>query len=110
MKNKLTGNRYIMDVGELKTELFFETDESMIFTVIGGGSLTKNGYSEKVKIIVARVRSKVYMVAWKEKSGATVTHVEDHKNGIIYSNATLPDGSFYNMKGTIHPVQDSVTE
>lgn len=110
MKNKLTGNRYIMDVGELKTELFFETDESMIFTVIEGGSLTTNGYSERVKITMARVRSKVYMVAWKEKSGATVTHVEDHKNGIIYSNATLPDGSFYTMKGTIHTVQDSVTE
>ncbi|UFH33085.1 hypothetical protein LNP04_05025 [Chryseobacterium sp. C-71] len=110
MKNKLTGNRYIMDVGELKTELFFETDESMIFTVIEGGSLTESGYSEKVKITVAKVRSQVYMIAWKEISGATVTHVEDHKNGIIYSNATLPDGSFYTMKGTIHPVQDLVTE
>lgn len=106
MKNKLTGNRYIMDVGELKTELFFETDESMIFTVIEGGSLTESGYSEKVKITVAKVRSKVYMIAWKEKSGATVTHVEDHKNGIIYSNATLPDGSFYTMKGTISPLKD----
>jgi len=106
MKNKLTGNRYIMDVGELKTELFFETDESMIFTVIEGGSLTESGYSEKVKITVAKVRSQVYMIAWKEISGATVTHVEDHKNGIIYSNATLPDGSFYTMKGTISPLKD----
>ncbi|MFD2035383.1 hypothetical protein ACFSKL_11300 [Belliella marina] len=41
------------------------------------------------------------MVAWKKVSGATVTHVEDHENGIIYSNATLPDGGFYTMKGTI---------
>lgn len=110
MKNNLTGNKFIMDVGVLKTELFFESDESLVFTVIEGGDLTENGYSERVKITVARVRSKVYMVAWKEKSGATVTHVEDHKNGIIYSNATLSDGSFYTMKGTIHPVQDSVTE
>lgn len=110
MKNKLTGNRYIMDVGVLKTELYFENDESMVFTVIEGGSLTENGYAERVKITVAKVRSKVYMIAWKEISGATVTHVEDHKNGIIYSNATLPDGSFYTMKGTISPVTDSIKE
>ncbi len=106
MKNKLTGNRYIMDVGILKTELFFETDESMVFTVIDGGSLTESGYSERVETTIAEVRPQVYMIAWKEKSGATVTHVEDHKNGIIYSNATLPDGSFYTMKGSIRPSGD----
>ncbi|WP_268223404.1 MoaF-related domain-containing protein [Sinomicrobium oceani] len=106
MKNNLTGNRYIMDVGVLKTELFFETDETMVFTVIEGGGLTKNGYSESVETTIAEIRPQVYMVAWKEKSGATVTHVEDHENGIIYSNATLPDGSFYTMKGTVHPLEN----
>lgn len=93
-----------MDVGVLKTELFFETHNSMVFTVIEGGSLTENGYSERVETTVAEVRPQVYMVAWKEISGATVTHVEDHENGIIYSNATLHDGSFYTMKGTIRRV------
>ncbi len=97
----LTGNKYIMDVGVLKTELFFETDTSMIFTVIEGGSLQKTGYKERVEILSVEIRPKVYMIAWKESSGATVTHVEDHENGIIFSNATLPDGNFYNMKGTI---------
>ena len=106
MKSKLTGNRYKMDVGALKTELFFESDESMVFTVIDGGSLTEDGYTERVETTIAEVRPQVYMIAWKEASGATVTHVEDHENGIIYSNATLPDGSFYTMKGTIHPIQD----
>lgn len=106
MKNKLTGNRYKMDLDVLKTELFFESDESMVFTVIEGGSLTENGYSERVETTIAEIRPQVYMIAWKEISGATVTHVEDHENGIIYSNATLPDGSFYTMKGTIRPVKD----
>jgi hypothetical protein len=106
MKNKLTGNRYIMDVDILKTELYFESNNSMVFTIIDGGSLQKKGYSERVETVIAEIRPEVYMVAWKEASGATVTHVEDHKNGIIYSNATLPDGNFYNMKGTITPVQD----
>jgi len=104
MANKLTGNKYKMEVDVLKTELFFDSDESLIFTIIDGGSLTKNGYSEKVQTTIAEVRPNVYMVAWKEASGATVTHVEDHENGIIYSNATLADGSFYTMKGTINPL------
>lgn len=106
MKNNLIGNRYIMDVGVLRTELYFETDTSMVFTIIEGGGLTENGYSESVETTIAEVRPQVYMVAWKEKSGATVTHVEDHENGTIYSNATLPDGSFYTMKGTIHPLSN----
>ena len=108
MKNNLTGNRYIMDVDVLRTELYFETDESMVFTVLEGGSLTENGYSERVEIVIAEVRPEVYMVAWKEISGATVTHVEDHENGIIYSNATLADGSFYTMKGTILPLSNDI--
>jgi hypothetical protein len=105
MKNTLTGNKYIMDVDVLKTELYFESDNSMVFTIIDGGSLQKKGYSERVETVIAEIRPEVYMIAWKEISGATVTHVEDHKNGIIYSNATLSDGSFYTMKGTIHLLQ-----
>ena len=93
-----------MDVGVLKTELFFESDNSMVFTVIDGGSLQKEGYSERVETVIAEIRPDVYMIAWKEASGATVTHVEDHEKGLIYSNATIPDGEFYNMKGTIRPI------
>jgi hypothetical protein len=98
---KLIGNRYLMNVGVLKTELYFESEESMVFTILEGGGLAESGYTERVKTAIAEVRPDVYMVAWKELSGATVTHVEDHGNGIIYSNATLPDGGFYTMKGTI---------
>lgn len=105
MKNKLTGHKYLMNVDVLKTELYFESDNSMVFTIIEGGSLQKNGYSERVETVIAEIRPDIYMVAWKEISGATVTHVEDHQNGIIYSNATLPDGNFYKMKGTILPLK-----
>ncbi|MBW8522931.1 hypothetical protein K0U91_15585 [Chryseobacterium chendengshani] len=109
MTNKLIGNKYRMEMDGLKTELFFDSDESLVFTIIEGGSLTKNGYSEKVKTNIAEIRANVYMVAWKEISGATVTHIEDHENGIIYSNATLPDGSFYTMKGTINGIDEGLS-
>lgn len=99
------GSRFKMDVDVLKTELYFESDNSMVFTIIDGGSLQKKGHSERVETVIAEIHPQVYMVAWNESSGATVTHVEDHENWIIYSKATLPDGSFYKMKGTIHLLQ-----
>lgn len=104
MKNKLIGKRFVMDVGVLKTELYFESNNSMTFKVLEGGALQTKGYSETVETTIAEIRPQVYMVAWKEISGATVTHVEDHENEIVYSNATLNDGSFFTMTGTIHPI------
>ena len=104
MKNSLTGNRYLADLGVFKAELNFESDESLTFKIIQGGGPGEPGHTEKVQITFAEIRPQVYMVAWKEATGATVTHIEDHENGILYSNATLADGSFYPMKGTITPI------
>lgn len=78
----------------------------MLFTMLEGGKLTAIGHTEKVETTIAEIRPNVYMVAWKGISGATVTHIEDHENGIVYSNATLPDCSFYTMEGTIRPAED----
>lgn len=103
MKNSLIGNTYSMETEFLKVRLFFESETSLVFTVMEGGDLTGIGHTERVETTIAEIRPNVYMVAWKEKTGATVTHVEDHENGIVYSNATLPDGNFYTMKGTIQP-------
>jgi phenolic acid decarboxylase len=104
MKNKLTGKLFLADLGTFRSELYFETDETLVFKIVEGGGPGEPGHTEKVKITVAEVRPQVFMVAWKEATGATVTHIEDHENGILYSNATLPDGSFYPMKGTIRPL------
>ncbi|MGF7043007.1 MoaF-related domain-containing protein [Mucilaginibacter lappiensis] len=104
MKNNLTGNRFLADLGAFKAELFFESDDSLTFKIVEGGGPGEPGHTEKVQIAIAEIRPQVYMVAWNEATGATVTHIEDHENGILYSNATLPDGSFYTMKGTISPI------
>lgn len=105
MKNKLTGNTYIMETDFIKVRLHFESDSSMVFTILEG-ELTAVGHTESVSTTVAEIRPDVFMVAWKEASGATVTHVEDHENGIVYSNATLPCGAFYTMKGIIRPLEE----
>lgn len=101
MKHDLTGKIFLADLGTFKSELYFESDDSLIFKIAEGGGPAAIGHTEKVQIAITEVRPQVYMVAWKEATGATVTHIEDHENGILYSNATLPDGSFYTMQGTI---------
>ncbi|GAA4312701.1 hypothetical protein GCM10023149_08170 [Mucilaginibacter gynuensis] len=103
MKNNLTGKKFLADLGAFKSELFFESDDSLTFKITDGAGPAEPGHTETVHIAISEVRPEVYMVAWKEATGATVTHVEDHENGILYSNATLPDGSFYTLKGTIRP-------
>lgn len=104
MKNNLTGKTFLADLGAFKSELFFESDDTLIFKIASGGGPAEPGHTEQVKIAITEVRPQVYMIAWKEATGATVTHIEDHENGILYSNATLPDGSFYTMTGTIRPL------
>ena len=104
MKNNLTGKRFLADLGAFKSELFFESEDTLVFSIKDGGGPAELGHTEKVKITITEVRPQVYMIAWKEATGATVTHVEDHENGILYSNATLPDGNFYTMQGKISPV------
>lgn len=106
MKNSLTGNSFLADLGTFKSELFFESDDTLVFKIADGGGPAEIGHTEKVQIAITEIRPQVYMIAWKEATGATVTHIEDHKNGILYSNATLPDGSFYIMKGTITPLHN----
>lgn len=97
---------FLADLGAFKSELFFESDDTLVFRIAEGGGPAAVGHKEKVQITLVEIRPQVYMVAWKEATGATVTHVEDHENGILYSNATLPDGSFYTMKGTITPLKE----
>jgi hypothetical protein len=106
MENKLKGKTFLADLGAFKSELFFESEETLVFKIAEGGGPAAVGHTEKVQVIVQEIRPHVYMVAWKEATGATVTHVEDHENGILFSNATLPDGSFYTMKGTITPLKE----
>jgi phenolic acid decarboxylase len=105
MENKLKGKMFLADLGAFRSELFFETEDTLVFKIAEGGGPAAVGHTEKVQVTVQEIRPDVYMVAWKEETGATVTHVEDHENGILLSNATLPDGSFYTMKGTITPLE-----
>lgn len=57
--------------------------------------------TETVKITTTLIRPGVFLVSWIEAGGATVVHVEDFANAILYSHATLPDGTFLRMQAPI---------
>ncbi|WP_374351414.1 hypothetical protein [Chitinimonas sp.] len=56
--------------------------------------------AESVAYTAVAIRPGVFMVYWKERSGNTVTHIEDFDNSTVYTNITLPDTTFYNLKGS----------
>lgn len=60
--------------------------------------------TEKVRFEVSTLRPGVFLVSWQEASRATVVHLEDFVQMVIYSYATLPDGSFLRMQAPIRMV------
>jgi predicted SnoaL-like aldol condensation-catalyzing enzyme len=57
--------------------------------------------TEVVDIQVIPLGNSLFAVSWQEKSGATVTNVQDYDRGLVHSFATLPDGRFLRMTGTL---------
>lgn len=57
--------------------------------------------TETVEIQVIPLGNSIFAVSWKEASGATVVNVQDYDRGLVHSFATLPDGEFLRMTGTM---------
>jgi predicted SnoaL-like aldol condensation-catalyzing enzyme len=57
--------------------------------------------TEVVDIQVIPLGNSLFAVSWQEKSGATVANVQDFDRGLVHSFATLPDGRFLRMTGTL---------
>ena len=103
---QIIGRRFLADLGVLVVELAFDSATQITFTVKQGAGLVGDGHSETVAATVHEVRPGVYFTSWQEASGATVTHLEDFQNGVLHSRATLPNGEFYQLTGTIVPLDE----
>ena len=95
---QVIGNKFRADFGQYVFELNFESETELGFRYLKGG---ENDDVEKVSINKVEIRPNVYMVSGQEKTGTSVVHVEDFENEIVYSNITLPDNTFINLKGTL---------
>jgi predicted SnoaL-like aldol condensation-catalyzing enzyme len=63
--------------------------------------------TEVVDIQVVALGNSLFAVSWKEHNGATVTNVQDYDRGVVYSCATLADGEFLRMTGTMFVTKPS---
>jgi hypothetical protein len=61
------------------------------------------GESGTVSIQTQQIADSVFMVSWQEANKATVVQIQDYAQKIIYTNLTLPDGSFIQLKGSFSP-------
>jgi hypothetical protein len=100
----LANRNFFADLGQLSLEMRFEPEGQLTFTIVNGGGLVPDGYTETVAVTSQEVRPEVFLTSWKEKSGATVTHLEDIERGQVYSRITEPDGTPIALTGTIKPL------
>lgn len=99
----IIGNKYKIDLGMAKATLDIHSDNSLTFTIIEQNGNEVNA-SETVETKMVELRPSLFQVTWKEENGKTITQVQDYENEIVYSNVTLPNGQFVNLKGTIKQV------
>lgn len=60
---------------------------------------------ETVDIQLVPLGNSLFAVSWQEESGATVTNVQDYDRRVVHSFATLPDGQFLRMTGSLAVIQ-----
>lgn len=92
------GHKFIADFGEDRYLLDFLSESQLKIELLQG-----MGRNQTIDIKRTRIRPNVYMVTWQEVDNSTVTHLEDFEQGIVYTNITMPDLTYYNYKGTLKP-------
>jgi hypothetical protein len=99
MAARLVGRTYLADLGQLRVRLTYDSATAMTFTVLTGAGLAPDGHTETVEVAITDIRPDVYLVSWREDSGATVVHVEDVANATLHSTVTI-DTRLYRLTGT----------
>ncbi len=100
---QVIGHTFKFDFGEYAFQLHFKNDTLLTLALLRG---TKPGPEQTVVISKTRIRPNVYMVTWQEKSGTTVTDVQDFGRGIVYANITEPGNHFEHWIGKITPLDE----
>jgi hypothetical protein len=95
------GETWLFDIGVATIEQRYDSINSMHYRIASG---SRAGFEETVAIDVHLIRPDVFLVSWQEADGVTVVHVEDFSDNTFYSNATLIDGRFMRVRGSMRRV------
>ena len=99
---EIIGNKYLVDFGSAKAILYFKNQTSLTFTITQKDEAQVN-ITETVVINIVEIRPSLFIVTWKEVSGTNVVQIQDHENGVVYSNWSSATGAFTQQKGAISP-------
>lgn len=100
------GHRFKVDFDRYAFQLYFKSDTELTIALLNG---SKPGNEQSVSISKTEIRPNVYMVTWQEKSGTTVTDMQDFENGTVYANITEPNNHFEHWNGTLTPLDQDTT-
>ncbi len=97
---EITGKDLLADFGRSKAILYFKNEKELQFTITEKDGVPVN-IVETVAVTIKELGRQLYMVSWREKSGTTVTQVQDMGQGILYANWTTPGGDFISQQGKL---------
>jgi hypothetical protein len=95
------GHKFIADFKKFRFEHAYPTSSSLTWTTLNPDGA--RGQSETVAIHAQEIADKVFMVSWQEGNKATVVQIQDYAKNIIFTNLTLPNGTFIQLQGTFVP-------
>lgn len=102
---RVIGQRFEVDFGDASYRLHFIDETQLHYKGLGG--LLEEA---TVEIQRTRLRQNLYLVTWQEEDKTTVTHVQDFKNMVIYSNITATDNIFIRLQGTVKAISPTANE
>ena len=98
-----TGHKFIADFKKFRFEQSYTSSSSLKYTALNSDG--SRGASDTVTVRTQEVAGSVYMVSWQEANKATVVQIQDYGRKSIYTNLTLPDGTFIQLEGTFVPAE-----
>ncbi|HEY5834051.1 MoaF-related domain-containing protein [Streptomyces sp.] len=101
MPASIFGHAYLADLGDLVLEVTFESQSRLTFVVLESSGLAVAGHRETVAASMAEVRPGLFFTSWKERSGSTVTQLQDFANGVLRASVALQDGRCAVLSGTL---------
>lgn len=92
-----TGQEMTFEYPEFTAHLTLHSRTEMSFEIREGPF----AHSEIVAIDVVFLGNSLFVVSWKEQSGATVTHIQDYDRHVVHAYITMPGGELLRLKGRI---------
>jgi len=96
----VVGHTFEVNFGDFVFHTTFDSERQLTFNPVQGGL----GRRETANYQKVDISPNAYLLFWQEHDKSTVTGYWDFGKGIVYSNVTLPDNTFLNLKGTLKPI------